>query len=182
MRAGEGEACAAGRSARRRFSPPSSRLSSFRRISTWLSAFLAGPFPTPRSNRLAGASSRARSAKARISSSFPAGGRRARRALRSGRKRRSSPISDDPRGIAFLDDSARFVGRDADLVVERDQIAAVEATLAKRLQSFRAAAVRCAPPRRTQRNRARRHPSAKLDAPLTGALLAPPPLMRGRAT
>jgi hypothetical protein len=58
-------------------------------------------------------------------------------------------FSDDPRGVAFLDDSARFVGRDADLVVERDRLAAVEASLQSYFQSF-------APPRLVALHRAGR--------------------------
>jgi hypothetical protein len=48
--------------------------------------------------------------------------------------------SDNQHGMALLDDSARFIGHDADLVVERDQIAAAEATLQCDFKGF-------APPR-----------------------------------
>ena len=44
--------------------------------------------------------------------------------------------SDNQRGFALLDDSARFVGRDGDLVVERGEIAAAEATLQCDFKSF----------------------------------------------
>jgi len=47
-------------------------------------------------------------------------------------------FSDDPRGVAFLDDSARFVGRDADLVVERDKLAATQDALRPYFQTFEA--------------------------------------------
>jgi 4-amino-4-deoxy-L-arabinose transferase-like glycosyltransferase len=36
--------------------------------------------------------------------------------------------SDDPRGIAFLDDSAKFVGKDAVIIVPQNKLAAVAAT------------------------------------------------------
>ena len=90
--------------------------------------------------------------------------------------------SDNPRGIAFLDDSARFVGRDADFVVEPDQIAVVEATLQSDFKAF-------GPPRFIALHRGGRSEielavirAQSLTRPLRGALLAPPPLMRGRAT
>ena len=46
--------------------------------------------------------------------------------------------SEDPRGVAFLDDSARFIGRDADVIVPGEKLKEAEDNLRPYFQSFEA--------------------------------------------
>ena len=90
-------------------------------------------------------------------------------------------FSDDPRGIAFLSDSADFVGRDAAIVVAWDRREATEARLAPYFAGFDPPQQVDVATRRARRNRAGGHSGARLDARLSPAVSALRPPRESRA-